>query len=470
MVKKILMVLATLGLGVGLYFGLRLMNQNQDLRRSAAGEKVTLNFTTVGNLDVGSTFKLVVTGSGVIEPGFGAIYLRLTFDKDKLSLEKNSEGAYDVSLNSKFGTGMKMIDADNEVGFVDILATIGQSEDQITGVVNPFMTFVFKVKSAGNANVKFEQNPVDVEKYVIVGSDLDNNEIKYGWVDADTVLVLTTPVTPVNGGWSSWSSCSKTCGGGTRTRTCTNPAPSGGGANCVGATSEACNTQACAINGGWSSWSACSKTCGGGINTRTCNNPAPVGSGLLCLKEDGSRGLSETKACNTQACAINGGWSSWSSCSKTCGGGTRTRTCTNPAPSGGGANCVGATSEACNTQACAINGGWSSWSSCSKSCGGGAQNRACNNPEPVGGGLQCLKLNGSRGLSDTRSCNTQACVPICQPNLGDVNNDGISDLDELKSWYEAYRSGNYQLQFDFNCNEKIDVLDVVEWYKGYRNL
>ena len=57
--------------------------------------------------------------------------------------------------------------------------------------------------------------------------------------------------TPINGGWSAWSAwsaCSLSCGGGTQTqtRTCTNPPPSGGGAACVGPSSQSCNTQACA--------------------------------------------------------------------------------------------------------------------------------------------------------------------------------------------------------------------------------
>ena len=51
----------------------------------------------------------------------------------------------------------------------------------------------------------------------------------------------------MSGGWSDngpWSDCTADCGGGTqtRTRTCTNPAPAHGGAECVG---EATETQDC---------------------------------------------------------------------------------------------------------------------------------------------------------------------------------------------------------------------------------
>jgi len=56
----------------------------------------------------------------------------------------------------------------------------------------------------------------------------------------------------VNGGWASWStwgSCTLTCGTGTqdRARSCTNPAPQNGGAQCSGSSSENqnCNTHNC---------------------------------------------------------------------------------------------------------------------------------------------------------------------------------------------------------------------------------
>ena len=56
----------------------------------------------------------------------------------------------------------------------------------------------------------------------------------------------------VDGGWSDygdWSACSAECGGGTQTRsrTCSNPAPAHGGADCEGDAQQeqACNTDSC---------------------------------------------------------------------------------------------------------------------------------------------------------------------------------------------------------------------------------
>ena len=68
----------------------------------------------------------------------------------------------------------------------------------------------------------------------------------------DSVSDLQRFNVTVDGGFSDfgdWSECSAECGGGTQTRsrTCTNPAPANGGADCVGWKSETqkCNTQKC---------------------------------------------------------------------------------------------------------------------------------------------------------------------------------------------------------------------------------
>ena len=53
------------------------------------------------------------------------------------------------------------------------------------------------------------------------------------------------------GTWSSWGSCSATCGGGSqrRTRECDNPAPAAGGSECPGSGEEvlSCNTETCPL-------------------------------------------------------------------------------------------------------------------------------------------------------------------------------------------------------------------------------
>jgi len=72
---------------------------------------------------------------------------------------------------------------------------------------------------------------------------------------------------PTNGGFTGWGACSVSCGGGTQTRTCTNPSPSFCGSNCSGATSQSCNTQSCSDTPFWSS---CIGDCSG-ASTFSCS-------------------------------------------------------------------------------------------------------------------------------------------------------------------------------------------------------
>ena len=97
------------------------------------------------------------------------------------------------------------------------------------------------------------------------------------------------PPPPVDGGWSDWSQCSVSCGGGTQTRTCTNPSPANGGADCVGPSSQACNTQSCGGGGDGGGGSVCGngviesgEQCDSGVNNgacpRDCSNSCTVNS------------------------------------------------------------------------------------------------------------------------------------------------------------------------------------------------
>lgn len=236
---------------------------------------------------------------------------------------------------------------------------------------------------------------------------------------------------PIHGNytpWSAYSPCSKSCGGGVRTRfrTCTNPEPQYGGMNCsrYGDSNDklACNVHNCPIDGGysqWSNYSECSVSCGDGFRTRTrtCTSPVPQYGGRNCSHLGDTQ---QTQQCFVKICPVDGNYSTWSafsSCSKTCGGGikTRTRKCDNPAPIGDGKDCLRlglpVESVACNAEECPVHGGYTSWSTfstCSKSCQGGIQfrTRNCTNPPPQEGGMSCSRLGPPR---ETRSCASDPC-------------------------------------------------------------
>ncbi|XP_053349644.1 SCO-spondin [Clarias gariepinus] len=122
-----------------------------------------------------------------------------------------------------------------------------------------------------------------------------------------------------------------------------------------------CTQVECNVDGGWSvwtPWSACSVSCGAGLQSRYrfCSNPERAGAGLPCLGPD-----RQDKACVQTPCSRDGGWSEWTSwteCTKTCGGGVRSRRreCDSPATEGDGDFCEGLKTEivACNTDHCPV--------------------------------------------------------------------------------------------------------------------
>ena len=163
--------------------------------------------------------------------------------------------------------------------------------------------------------------------------------------------------------WSSfddWSTCSRSCGRGQKSRTRLKLiAASNGGRECTGDATEkiTCNIQACPVNCSWGAygkWSPCSTTCGKGEKIRSRSKLTRASNGGRdCIGD-----ATEKTICNIQACPVDCKWGAydwWSPCSKTCGEGemTRSRSVVIPA-SNGGNECLGNATEiiVCNEEEC----------------------------------------------------------------------------------------------------------------------
>jgi hypothetical protein len=179
---------------------------------------------------------------------------------------------------------------------------------------------------------------------------------------------------PIDGGWTDWTPVNENICGTVveQTRTCTNPAPANGGADCVGESSQTITNPSCPIDGGWSEWSEKSDLCGAtGTQTRTCTNPAPAYGGADCVGES-------SQSYTNDPCPpgpIDGGWTDWTPVNENICGTVveQTRTCTNPAPANGGADCVGESSQTITNPSCQTTGGGGGTTS---SSGGGGGNGA----------------------------------------------------------------------------------------------
>ena len=146
-------------------------------------------------------------------------------------------------------------------------------------------------------------------------------EPKYGGAECDVAesarteskaCTDATACPPVNcvGSWVNVGSCSATCGpdGKQQKRYDVSTPTSGvGGTACSNTDGdtkeESCNTdKVCAVDcvGGYGNWSSCSETCGPGTKRRTYSVTKPrAGTGTACAKDDG---YEETADCEEKPC------------------------------------------------------------------------------------------------------------------------------------------------------------------------
>lgn len=195
---------------------------------------------------------------------------------------------------------------------------------------------------------------------------------------------------------------------------------------CAGAKpsiTESCNSAACTADYDWNvgPYGTCSKTCGGGMAFREVTCQSKEGAFVAETNCDQTKPAT-SKSCNQTTCPEVYNWvpGTPGACSKTCGGGTANRsvTCQNSqqviVDNSYCKQTKPSETVTCNPQSCNYSYTWAegSWGTCSKTCGGGTQTRS----------LGCLRNDGiyvphtlclAPQPATTRTCNTQACAPAC---------------------------------------------------------
>nr|XP_026692087.1 A disintegrin and metalloproteinase with thrombospondin motifs adt-1 isoform X2 [Ciona intestinalis] len=202
--------------------------------------------------------------------------------------------------------------------------------------------------------------------------------------------------------WSPWTRCSSTCGT-TGTQRATRVCHGTGGCNGLTERIKTCNRITCPVWSTWSSWTECPRTCGGGVITsrRVCEVGTCPGSYI------------RTDSCASQRCPVCEDWERWSSCSRSCGPGRRIRERQCSADSATEHNTR--EEEACNAKQCSVWGTWQSWSSCTEACGRGRKSRV----------RSCLNGRDCRGRPrENRTCYGTSCPGVWSrwSSWGDCSN------------------------------------------------
>ncbi|XP_065652500.1 A disintegrin and metalloproteinase with thrombospondin motifs 6 isoform X3 [Hydra vulgaris] len=234
--------------------------------------------------------------------------------------------------------------------------------------------------------------PMSIKVYLINFYEVPSEGVMWRYYQPPT-SVLLSPVLAWKG--ESWGACSKTCGGGMQTRkmlcirTDDNSTVNFESCSLLDPINvlQSCNNQNCPAEWYVTSWSECTKSCGNGTWTRQlyCSMMTETGRSILpdsaCSTNRPQMDL--TAVCNAVMCPAVWRSTPWTQCSKSCGGGLKTRKVTCERVNSDG-SVVDApplecsylapidSSQQCNSDIlCPV---WVlNFTSCSKSCGGGTK-------------------------------------------------------------------------------------------------
>uniref|UniRef100_A0A8C6VYZ8 ADAM metallopeptidase with thrombospondin type 1 motif 9 n=1 Tax=Nothobranchius furzeri TaxID=105023 RepID=A0A8C6VYZ8_NOTFU len=274
--------------------------------------------------------------------------------------------------------------------------------------------------------------------------------------------------------YGNWGECTKTCGGGIKTRQVVCHRPNGEQFSDLSCEihdkppdQEQCNTHLCPSSPHWSTdqWSSCSASCGRGFKSRrvSCVN----GSGRSIPEESCHRlssKPSKQKRCKGGQCPK---WKtgSWGECSASCGDGLQRREVfcqvgerRSPLETGCPHRSRPPSSQSCRVADCPSRYRWreGDWQMCSKSCGSGHRRRA----------LRCVDYNQQEVHEmycvnqirppDIENCNTHACEIIwitgewtkCSVSCGQGYRQRLISCSEVHVENDNYEYGHQSLS---NC-------------------
>ena len=303
-----------------------------------------------------------------------------------------------ISESKSFETGDVQdptIPTSGSIGSVSGSNTTGTIQNPVSGSTDESeITYKYLVTNTNTKPNKENENfttSLDFERTC--------GTLYYGWAVAEDSNGYRSEVYSLGStqdgtdSYSEWNTCTKACGTGTQERT----------NSCQLVTTElsqTCNEQECCSSTNYTpsngTWGACSKTCGTGSQTyyETRTYTSAYDGSACGVTNNVDTGV--TQQCNTQDCCSKKtpqytNISGWGTCSKTCGGGTQSKTATRTYYSDyDGSQCGSPTTvtyqtQNCNTQSCQVATIWDSNGTCAgaTSCSAGNKSYSfygVNNP------------------------------------------------------------------------------------------